>query len=119
MIENAVTLLKTRLRADLVAAMKAGARDEVALLRTLLGALDNAEAVAVAPVSAALVQHDFYSGSAEVARRVLDRADVVALLTREIAEREAAATQFTRLGKADHAQKLSREADLVRRYLAD
>jgi uncharacterized protein YqeY len=42
-------ILKARLRADLKAAMQARATDDVRLLRTLIAALDNAEAVAEPP----------------------------------------------------------------------
>lgn len=116
---DAAAALKIRLRKDITAAMKARARDEVSLLRALLGAIDNGEAVAVAPVSASLVRHDFHAGSAEVERLVLDDVALAALLAREIAEREAAAAEFTRLGQAERAEALARDAGLVRRYRVD
>ena len=64
------TALKERLRADLKAAMQARASDEIRLLRTLIAALDNAEAVPGTP--GGYVHRAFGDAGAEVARLELD-----------------------------------------------
>ena len=78
--------IKTRMRADLKAAMAARQSAAVATLRTLIAAIDNSEAPA-APQTAQT--HDFLSGSAEVARLELSREDIDRILHVEIAERAA------------------------------
>lgn len=110
--------LKERLRADLRAAMQARAADRVRLLRALIAALDNAEAVPVEGM------HDFSlpatsgEGAGEVARRELDTAAVEALLVAEADAREAAAGEYEHHGRAEEAARLRAEAALIRRYRA-
>ena len=108
--------LKDRLRADLKAAMRARATDEVRLLRTLIAALDNAEAVPGAQDRHA--QRAFGDPSGEVPRLVLDDAAVGRLLASEIESRLAAADNYERHGEAEQARRLRDEAGLVDRYAA-
>jgi uncharacterized protein len=110
------TALKQRLREDLKAAMQAKAAGEVRLLRALVAALDNAEAVSVDGMRQSALPSAFGDGSNEVARRELDEEDIAALLDREIHERLTAATDYERLGQADEATRLREEAHLVARY---
>ena len=70
------TARKLRLRADLQAAMQAKASDEVRMLRTLIAALDNAEAVAEARLAAA-DEDDRHQQHAEAAR-LRHEADLIA-----------------------------------------
>lgn len=114
---DAGTAMKVRLRADLVAAMKQGARNEAALLRQLIAALDNAEAAPMRIESASLVRHEFGAGTAEVARLVLDEARVREILATEIAGRADAAAEYERLGEGVRAAALRAEAELARRYV--
>ncbi len=79
--------------------MKQGARNEAALLRQLIAALDNAEAAPMRIESASLVRHEFGAGTAEWARLVLDEARVREILAAEIAGRETAAAEYERLGE--------------------
>jgi uncharacterized protein YqeY len=108
------TVLKERLRADLKAAMQARAADEVRVLRVLIAALDNAEAVpsAAAPYS----PRAFGDPSGEVSRLDLDAAAVDALLADEMAARLTAATDYRSHGRNDEAARLEAEAAVVERY---
>lgn len=117
MTMDAGMTMKARLRADLVVAMKQGARNEAALLRQLVAALDNAEAAPVRIESASLVRHEFGAGTAEMARLALDEARVQAILLAEVEARESAAAEYERLGEAVRATALRAEAELARRYL--
>ena len=107
------TALKQRLRADLKAAMRARASDEVRLLRTLIAALDNAEAV---PGETGYVPRAFGDPGAEVARRELDGEAVGGLLGSEIDTRLVAAADYERHGAMDEAGRLRREVELIARY---
>lgn len=109
------TALKERLRTDLKVAMQARATGEVRLLRALIAALDNAEAVPFAGM------HDHSraqaaDGPSEVARLELDAAAVNAVLAAEVAAREAAAADFVRHGRTDEAERLRGETNLIRNY---
>ena len=110
------TAFKARLRADLKAAMQARATDEVRLLRTLIAALDNAEAVSGAPDK--YVPRAFGDPSGEVPRLVLDDEAVSRLLASEIESRLAAADDYERHGEAEQARRLRDEAGLIDRYAA-
>ncbi len=92
---------------------------EVSLLRVLIAALDNAEAVPVGEVHQKYVVLAFGDGSAEVPRLELTANDVQAILAREQAERVAAADELERVGRSDVAQSRRDEAGLIARYLAD
>lgn len=107
--------MKTRLRTDLVAAMKQGRKTEATILRELIAALDNAEAAPVRDECLSLVRHDFFSGTAETAKLVLSSEQVHAVLLAEIATREQAAAEYARLGKG--ADSLLAEVAVARRYL--
>lgn len=108
---------KTQLRADLRTAMKDRRMSEVKVLRALIATLDNAEAPSVSTEGAAPLPVDFHSGSAEVERLVLSHSQVNNLLLTEIQEREQAATELERVGRADRAEVLRAEIQIVRRYL--
>ena len=107
--------LKHRVRADLRVAMKEGQKSETRVLRALLSAIDQAEALPVE--EGPYVQHDFEAGSAEAARRDLDGAALRTVIEREIDEREAARAEFIRLGLAERAEAMGEEAGVLARYL--
>ena len=109
-------VLKARIRADLTSAMKARDSAQASLLRVLLAALDNAEAVPIGSAHERYQERAFGDPSAEVPRLVLTMEDVKALVTKEQAEREAAAADFERLDRPDDAARLSQEALWVGRY---
>jgi hypothetical protein len=114
-------VLRTRLRGDLRAAMKAQRRDDMAALRTLIAAIDNAESVEDAsspPLSssehvAGAVQG---VGAADAARRSLSEHDLQRIIEAELWERDAQAERLTLLGRVDDASRLRIEADVIARY---
>ncbi len=108
--------LKQRLREDLKAAMQAKAAGQVRLLRALVAALDNAEAVSGRGLAAARCRARSATAATKCARRALGTDDIAALLDREIHERLTAAADYERLGQAGEAARLREEAHLVARY---
>jgi uncharacterized protein YqeY len=112
------TALKQRLRTDLKSAMQARATVEVRLLRTLIAAVDNAEAVSGAAVPDKYVARTFGDPSGEVPRLELDGEAVDRLLAGEIESRLAAAADYAQHGREDEAARLRDEATLVARYRA-
>src|SRR4051794_34123159 len=104
-------IIKARLRADLLTAMRARAPVEVALLRALVAALDNAQAIEVGARRHRYVELKFGDRTAEVPRRELTQADVESLLVREIQERRDAAAQLGEVGQAERAARLAAEAE--------
>jgi uncharacterized protein YqeY len=107
MTENPAARLKARMRRDLAEAMKARHAEEVAVLRSVLAALDNAEAPD--PGS-------FTGQTGEVERLALAQADVQAVLRREIRGHEQAAAELAGLGQDERAGLLLRQAAIARRY---
>lgn len=106
MIEDPAVSMKTRLRSDLRDAMKARADIETRTLRSLIAALDNAEAP---PVSAAM---------GEQQRLLLSEARVRQVVQQEVDEHERASDEFDRLGHGDRRDALRTAAEIARRYLA-
>ena len=105
---------KDRLRADLKAAMQARDADTVKVLRALIAAVDNAEAVAVAPEP--YQSRAFGDPASEVPRRVLDRDAIDAILAAETASRLSAADDYEQHGRPEEAARLRGEAALIARY---
>jgi uncharacterized protein YqeY len=103
--------LQQRLKADLGAARRHGDAQATAVIRTLLAALANAEAVPLGPDHPKEVQ-----GWAEAPRRRLDADDIDRILQREAAELRAAADEYAARGRDDEAVRLRRHADLVDGY---
>jgi uncharacterized protein len=108
--------VRAALRQALAAAMRA--RDTVAAsaLRSVLGAIGNAEAVPApqAPAGRAAAAHIAGAaaglGAGEAERRGLGEAEARAILRAEIDERLAAAADYERAGHGDRAARLRREA---------
>ncbi|MDH7795509.1 MULTISPECIES: GatB/YqeY domain-containing protein [unclassified Beijerinckia] len=109
--------MKIRLRADLRAAMKDRRADEAKLIRTLVAAIDNAEAPPLRADERAADQHRFNDGTAEVERLSLGRAQVQAILMTEIQERERAAAEMDHLERTDRADALRAEVMIAKRYV--
>lgn len=114
---DAAHAMKTRLRADLRAAMKDGRTSEAKLIRALVAAIDNAEAPPLRAGERATDQHRFHDGSAEVERLSLTPAQVRAVLVVEMQERERAAAEMSRVNRPDRADALHAETLLVKRYI--
>ncbi|KNY14282.1 hypothetical protein AKG11_24050 [Shinella sp. SUS2] len=111
--------MKARMRGDLRAAIKEGRPDEAKLIRTLVAAIDNAEAPPLQPGHRAADHHSFCDGSAEVERLSLSAAQVRAILLADIAERERAAAEMDRHQRPDRADALRAEARLAKRYIVE
>jgi uncharacterized protein YqeY len=114
--------MRTSLRADLTAALKA--RDQVAVtaLRSALAAIDNAEAVPADHPSSSFSGNEHVAGAAslgatEAARRDLTEADLRSIVEQEVRERAVAAQEYEQLGRDEHAQRLRAEAEVLSRYL--
>lgn len=108
--------LKERLRADLKSAMQARASDDVSVLRTLIAALDNAEAQPSAGIQDSTLPRAFGDPVGEVARLKLNGNAVDRVLAAEIEARLAAATDYERHQRPDESARLRAEADLIARY---
>jgi len=115
--ENAGEAMKTQLRRDLRAAMKRGDKDETAVLRELVAALDNAEAAPLREERPSVDRHAFSDGSAECQRRMLTQRDVHALMLGEMNARVEAAAEFARLGAEARSTALNAEIRILRRYV--
>jgi uncharacterized protein len=107
---DAAEIMRQRLQADLRCAMKGRLALEVAVLRALIAAIDNAGAVALSPKLA--------PRQSEVARRRLGINEVHAILFREYETRQTAADEFTRMGRITESERASLEMAVVRRYLS-
>jgi len=113
--------LRTRLRHDLREAMKAQRRDEMAALRNLIAAIDNAESVeAASPAPPRSSEHVAGSlrglGAADAERHWLTERDLQRIVEAELWERDAQAERLTLLGRVDDATRLRIEADVIARY---
>jgi uncharacterized protein YqeY len=115
--------LRVRLRRDLTAAMKARRNEEVATIRTLMAAIDNAEAAGIEPPTSTTLPNsrDFAGavlgiGSGDTPRRELDAAELDEILGAEIADRRAHEAQYGAGGRSDAAERMRREAELITRY---
>jgi uncharacterized protein YqeY len=106
--------LKERLRADLKAAMRERKQDEVAVIRTLIAAVGNAEAQPLEGFAERLRKREVIG---EVGRRELAAGDLDGVLEEEARSRLAAAEDYERHGRHEDAARLRREADLIGRYL--
>ncbi|GAB2982664.1 GatB/YqeY domain-containing protein [Amycolatopsis acidiphila] len=115
--------MRTSLRDDLTAALKARDRVAVTALRSALAAIDNAEAVPVDSASDSVTGNEHVAGAAtglgaaEAERRHLTEADLPSIVENEVQERSAAAQQYGQLGREDLAERLRAEAVVLSRYL--
>lgn len=116
--------LRSLLRADLVAAMKARRTEAVTALRTAIAVIDNAEAVEAPAQAAPHAGSEHVAGartgvgSTEAERRVLSLAEVRALLRAQVEDRTGEADRYDTYGQRDAALRLRREADVLSRYVS-
>jgi len=101
--------LRQRLQSDLRSAMKARAGRDVAILRQLIAAIDNAGAVPLPPKTEPI--------QCEVERRSLGSDDIQDLLQHEFDLRRRAADEFSSLGRTVEAESAKFEMDVVARYM--
>jgi len=121
---DAAEKMRLWLQTDLRTAMKQRRQQDVATLRCLIAALDNAGAVRVEPAQRDYRRTEGQSqyvatgsgdGPTEVPRKSLSDADVDHLLREEYEARRNAADQLESVGKP--AELLRSEAALVARYI--
>jgi uncharacterized protein YqeY len=111
--------VRDRLRGALRAAIRERDTAAVAALRSALGAIDNAEAVDPAHRAASVANHPRLAGTVaglgagDVPRRELTEPEAAALVRAEVADREAAAAECQRAGRADRAGRLRAEAAVL------
>ena len=103
--------IRTRLRLALGVALKARDAGAVSALRSAMGAISNAEAVAPAARPARTGSAHFAGtvaglGAGEAQRQLLTEADATAIVRQEAAEREAAASEYERGGRAAAAARM-------------
>jgi len=115
--EDPANRLKDRLRAAMRIAMQAKRADETRLLRSLLAAIDDAQAVPMDEMRSNS-SRAFGDGSAEVPRLKLSDEQLQTLLTGEMAVRREAAAEMRRLGQEQRADALGAEVEMIGRYLA-
>lgn len=106
--------IRTQLQAELRRAIQARHMATVATLRTLLGTIDNAEAV---PIPEGFQPQPGVNN--DVPRKVLSEAEIQAILDTEREQRVKHAATYAALGKSEEAARLQAEAALIARYLAD
>jgi uncharacterized protein YqeY len=110
---------KATIRSMLTDAMKAGDRAATRALRTLLAAIDAAEAVQ-APTSsdtdcpASSVAGAVAFGASEVPRRRLDEDDIRRIVDGEIDDRRAGADAYDASGHTARADELRHEGAIIR-----
>ena len=115
--------MRTSLRDDLKAALKARDRTAVAALRSALAAIENAEAVPADHPADSLTGDGHIAGAAagvgaaEAEPRHLTEADLRSIVENEIRERSHAAREYEQGGHNDHAERLRAEAEVLRRHL--
>ena len=97
------------LRADLAQARKTNDSEKVTLIRTLMAAIDNAEAVNVQASAAA-------DNPSEVPRRTLSAEEIMEIILREGSELRAAAEDYEQHGRPDEANRLRSLSRVADRY---
>jgi uncharacterized protein YqeY len=105
--------LRETMQRDLKAAMAARDRTTVAVLRTTLAAMSNAEAV-----SAEGSRPSLGVFANEVDRNELDDADVRSIIQRERAELQASADEYDTVGQTEAAAGLRAQVAVLDRYLS-
>ncbi len=114
--------LQQRLRTALPAAMQARDKVALAVLRSTLAAIENAEAVELSAIPGgglAIEQTPVGAGVTEASRRELTGADVERIVRAELAEREAAAQAYDQAGQPAQADRLRTEIRVLSAYLLD
>lgn len=114
--------LRAALRHGLTTALKARDTDALAVLRTAIAAIDNAQAVpAPGPNPPATSTHvagaRSGAGSTEAARRQLGSSELRDILRGQITEHAREADRYDALGQAEAAERLRRQARTLAAYV--
>ncbi len=88
--------MRTRISSDLKAAMKAGEKDKVAVLRLINAAIQSAEIEA---------------------KGAIDEAGILAVMTKMVKQRRDSIQQYTDGGRPDLAEKEQAEIAIIEQYL--
>lgn len=115
--------MREELRTALTGALRS--RDKVAIgaLRSAIAAIDNAEAVpadtplAASPGGEHVAGAVLGAGTADVPRRELTAADLRAIVTAEITDRQRHAAKYDELGQPAPAERLRAEAQVLQELL--
>ena len=107
MARDAAAEIRARLSVTLQQALRAGDRHAIAAVRSLAGAIDNAEALSNPAQSA---RPRIGVGAGEAPRKRLTKAEIVAIIETEIAEREQAAEQYEQLGRRAEVDAMRAQA---------
>lgn len=105
--------------------MKAGDATAVAALRSLISAIDNAEAVPTSPSDrkrpgpSRIASAKLGVGVGDVPRRDLSEDEIQHIVRAEIADRLAAAGDYEARNRIDRSMRLRAEATVLQRILAD
>lgn len=122
--ETPADVLRGELRAALNGAMRNRDVVAIAALRSVLAAIDNAEAPDAAHAPKPTDGHATLAGTvaglgaAEVERRILTEGELEQLIEAEVADRDHSAETYRLSGRADMADRLKAQADTLRPYLA-
>jgi uncharacterized protein YqeY len=115
------TRFRDRFRAALRDAMAVRDSVSVAALRSVLGAIDNAEAVDAVPAvpvgESTIAGAVLGLGAGDVPRRQLSETELRQVVQREVEERAAVAEQYDRVGRPDRAERLRAEAAVLAGHL--
>jgi uncharacterized protein YqeY len=114
------TSIRDALKSAVVQAMKRRDSEALAVYRTALAAIDNAEAVPIGPSNpvGAIELSAVGVGRTEAQRRALTEQDMIDIVLREADERRAAADSMSGLHPAE-AQQLRREAGVLQALTDD
>jgi uncharacterized protein YqeY len=115
---TAAARAKAALRARLGNALKARDAMTVRVVRRLIAALDDAEAVPVGDRHDRYVLHAFGAAATEMPRRDLDPAEIAAVLGAEHAALAAAAATARAGGQTERAAMLTAEAAVAAEWVA-
>lgn len=91
--------------------------DEIAALRALISAIDNAQVIPLEESSGKDALNKFGDNTVEVPRKAMSQDDLRLLLKREIAARRTAEDEYRSVGHPDRAGRMSREAEIIARYV--
>lgn len=114
-----VSGVRERLRVDLREAMKERDKIAVRVIRSLLAAIDNAEAVSAAESSsggAHVAKAALGAGAGDRPRRELSGDDLAMILQAEIDERVTAKAEYQRGGRENEAAEIVQEIASLAQY---
>lgn len=104
--------IRERLKDDLPNAIKLRDSAAVTAIRTMLAAIDNAEAVDPRGLSTPV-----YGRTNDVPRKLLTAQDIQDIVQHEAVARQSAIVKYQQLGSHDAASQLRAELDVINRYL--